>query len=142
MGRVTCHRSPVTCHLSLTPTATATDPPPTNSPIMHLKMQSKNIKKNCYVPRPAKRSVFFSIFRFVPGYYRGAVYRYYKYCTYRLKQKPLFDYLGHGVMNIKGQYIWVWSDKVIVTMYSKYTAQINSNGCHFFHGLVLCVLNL
>ena len=32
VSHVTCHQSPVTCHMSLTPTATATDLPPANSP--------------------------------------------------------------------------------------------------------------
>ena len=36
--RLTCYVSPVTCHISLTSTATATDPPPANSPIMHSRM--------------------------------------------------------------------------------------------------------
>ncbi len=35
MSHVTCHMSHVTCHLSPMPTATATDPPPANSPTMH-----------------------------------------------------------------------------------------------------------
>ena len=35
---VTCCMSPVTCHMSLTQTATATDPPPANSPSMHSRM--------------------------------------------------------------------------------------------------------
>ena len=32
---IMCHLSPVTCHLSPTSSATATDPPPANSPAMH-----------------------------------------------------------------------------------------------------------
>ena len=35
---VTCCMSPVTCHMSLTPTSTARDPPPANSPSMHSRM--------------------------------------------------------------------------------------------------------
>ena len=38
---VKCHVSTVTCHLSPTPTATSTDPPPANSPIMHSRLVSK-----------------------------------------------------------------------------------------------------
>ena len=36
--------SPVTCHLSLTLTATATDPPPANSPSMYSKLVRKDPK--------------------------------------------------------------------------------------------------
>ena len=32
MSRVMCHMLRVTCHMSLTPTATVADPPPVNSP--------------------------------------------------------------------------------------------------------------
>ena len=41
---VVCRRSPVTCHLSLMPKATATDPPPANSPAMHRRMVGKDQK--------------------------------------------------------------------------------------------------
>ena len=44
MSCVTCRVSQVTCHLSLTPTATATDPPPANSPIMHNRLVCKEPK--------------------------------------------------------------------------------------------------
>ena len=37
-------RSPVICHLSLMPKATATDPPPANSPTMHSRMVGKDQK--------------------------------------------------------------------------------------------------
>ena len=44
MSCVRCHLSPVTCHLSLTPTATSTDPPTAYSPTMHSRLvhQDKN----------------------------------------------------------------------------------------------------
>ena len=38
MSYVTCHLSPVICHLSLKPTATATCPPSTNSSIIHRRL--------------------------------------------------------------------------------------------------------
>ena len=38
MSGVRCHLSPVTFHMSLNPTTTATDPPPANSPTMHSRM--------------------------------------------------------------------------------------------------------
>ena len=41
---VTCRVSHVTCHLSLTPTATDTDLPPDNSPIMHCRLVCKDPK--------------------------------------------------------------------------------------------------
>ena len=41
---VTYHGLCVTCHLSLTPTAKATDPPPANSPIMHSGLICKDQK--------------------------------------------------------------------------------------------------
>ena len=40
----TCHVSRVLCHLSQTPTATATDPPTANSPIMHSRLVLKDPK--------------------------------------------------------------------------------------------------
>ena len=39
---VTCHLSYVTCHISITPTVTAMDPPPANSPTMHIRMVRKD----------------------------------------------------------------------------------------------------
>ena len=51
-------------------------------------------------PVPHRHTLFFTTFRFVPGYYKGAVKGYFVYCTYKLKWKPLFDGLGLGVMNI------------------------------------------
>ena len=42
---VVCHMSPVSCHLSLTPTVTATDPPPANSPTMHSSLVCKDQQK-------------------------------------------------------------------------------------------------
>ena len=60
-----------------------------------------------YAPRTAERSeivrgafLFLWVFRFVPGYYSGAVLGYYVYCTNKLKWKPLFDGLGLTVLNI------------------------------------------
>ena len=38
MSCVTCHMLRVTCHLSVTPTATATDAPPANFPTMHCRL--------------------------------------------------------------------------------------------------------
>ena len=35
MSPVICHVLPVTCHLSITLTATATDPPPANTPSLY-----------------------------------------------------------------------------------------------------------
>ena len=39
------HSSPVTCHVSLTPTATGIDPPPVNSPIMDSRLVCKESAK-------------------------------------------------------------------------------------------------
>ena len=39
---VMCCMSCVTCQLSPTPTATATDPPPSNSPTMHSRLVCKD----------------------------------------------------------------------------------------------------
>ena len=44
MSHVMCCMSPVICHLSLTATVTATDPPSTNSPIMHNRLVCKDLK--------------------------------------------------------------------------------------------------
>ena len=44
MPRVMCQVLCVTCHLSLRPTATATDPPPANSHIMHSRLVPKDPK--------------------------------------------------------------------------------------------------
>ena len=41
---VACRRSPVICHLSLMPKATATDPQPANSPTMYGRMVGKGQK--------------------------------------------------------------------------------------------------
>ena len=41
---VMCHLLPVTCHVKLTQTATATDPPPANSPTMHGRVIHKHPK--------------------------------------------------------------------------------------------------
>ena len=43
---VICCVSPVICQLSLTPIATATDPPPANSPIMHSRLFCKDPKNH------------------------------------------------------------------------------------------------
>ena len=40
-----CHVSHVTYHTSLTPIATATDPPPANSPTMHSRLVGQDPKK-------------------------------------------------------------------------------------------------
>ena len=45
VSHVGCHLSPINCHLSLTPSATVTDPPPTNSPTMHSRLVCKDQKK-------------------------------------------------------------------------------------------------
>ena len=45
MCHVSCivyHMSPVTCHMRLTPTATATDPAPANSPTIYSRMDCKD----------------------------------------------------------------------------------------------------
>ena len=39
-----CRLSSVTCHMSVTPTATATDPPPANSPTMHRRIDDKDLQ--------------------------------------------------------------------------------------------------
>ena len=39
-----CNMSRVTCHLSLTPTATVTDPPPTNYPTVDGRLVCKDPK--------------------------------------------------------------------------------------------------
>ena len=43
LSPVTCHMPPVPCHLSpvTKPTATATDPPPANSPVMYSRLKWK-----------------------------------------------------------------------------------------------------
>ena len=41
-----------------------------------------------------------NIFRFVLGYYRGAVTGYYVYYTYKLKRKLYSGGLGLGVLNV------------------------------------------
>ena len=58
--------SHVACHLSLTPTATATNPPPTNSPIIHSRLvhsrlaakkpQKMKKKKTKSIEREEKKS--------------------------------------------------------------------------------------
>ena len=51
---VTCHLSPepVTCHLSLKLTATATDPPHTNSPIMYRRLVCKDPQNTKHFKTP------------------------------------------------------------------------------------------
>ena len=44
VSHVTCPVLRVTCHLSLTPIAKATDPPPAKSPIMHSRLVGKDPK--------------------------------------------------------------------------------------------------
>ena len=57
MSCVVRHLTPVTCQLSLTPTATATDPPSANSPSMHRKLVCKDQKpKNIQTQKSLKRS--------------------------------------------------------------------------------------
>ena len=58
------HLLHVNCHLSLTPTATATDPPPANSPTMHSwlvfkdpKYQQKNQNPKDHQNGPRKTRV-------------------------------------------------------------------------------------
>ena len=57
---VTCRVSPVTFHMSLTPTATATDPPPANSPKMHSRMLLFHILASTHQQRvtKAKKNAF------------------------------------------------------------------------------------
>ena len=54
MSCVPCYVSPVTCHMSPTPRATATDPPPANFPTLHSRLvhqdRTKNPKK-CQHPK-------------------------------------------------------------------------------------------
>ena len=52
---VACRRSPVICHLSLMPKATATDPPPANSPTMHSRMVGKDQKNQNKTQSKQKR---------------------------------------------------------------------------------------
>ena len=49
MSCVTCHVSHVTCHLSLTQTITATDPPLGNFPIMLSRVARKNQKNTFFL---------------------------------------------------------------------------------------------
>ena len=57
---VTYHMPPDTCHLSLTPKATATDAPPANSPTTHIRLVQKTPnRKNLKVQNiiePAKKN--------------------------------------------------------------------------------------
>ena len=56
MSGVACCVLRVTCHLSITPTATATDPPHANSPIMHSRLVAKTPpKKNANYKKLSKR---------------------------------------------------------------------------------------
>ena len=48
MSPVMCHLSPVTCHLLIMPTATASDLPPARFPIMHSKAVSKDPKTHFF----------------------------------------------------------------------------------------------
>ena len=48
VSRVTCHMLHVTCHLSLTQTATAIDPPPAFSPTVHNRLRWKDPKTQKY----------------------------------------------------------------------------------------------
>ena len=56
------HFSPFTCHLSPTPTATSTYPPPANSPIMHCKMvcqkrKQRNILNPKKLSKPSQKGI-------------------------------------------------------------------------------------
>ena len=48
LSLVTCCMLPVACHMSLTPTATATDPPHANSSTLHSRMVCKDPQKNLF----------------------------------------------------------------------------------------------
>ena len=50
MSCVASHMSHLTCNRSLTPTATAMDPPHANSPTMHIKMVGKDAKVTFFSP--------------------------------------------------------------------------------------------
>ena len=63
---VTCHISHfticvsrVTCHMSQTPTATAMDHPPANSPTIHSSMFRKDLQINFFFPQ----GIFFTIYK-------------------------------------------------------------------------------
>ena len=56
---VRCQVSPVTCHKSLTPTATAMDPPPANSPTMHSRILL-HIYTHTYKKMPPKTKSYVS----------------------------------------------------------------------------------
>ena len=47
-----CHMSRAACHLSLTPTAPTTDPPPANYPVIHSKLVCKDQKTERYTLCP------------------------------------------------------------------------------------------
>ena len=51
MSNVTCRVSPVTCHMSQTPTATATDTLTANSHTMHSRTVLKDLKSTFFFPQ-------------------------------------------------------------------------------------------
>ena len=70
MSPVTCHLSPITCHLifvtcHLSPTATATDPHPDNSPTMHSRLVQQNRTKKPKIIQNPKKGQNLSIKKWV-----------------------------------------------------------------------------
>ena len=56
---IACHLSPFTYHLSVTPRATATDPPPANFPTKHSRLVHINPKKLKKNQNPKKEKEIF-----------------------------------------------------------------------------------
>ena len=57
LSRVTCQVLRVACHLSLTPTATATDPSHANSPFMYSRLICKDQKTFFSLKKNAKKII-------------------------------------------------------------------------------------
>ena len=72
---VTCHQSCVSCNLSSMPTATATDPPPANSPTMHNRLLTKTdifvLENQPIYPRSNFSSSKSILFFFKPSNQKG-----------------------------------------------------------------------
>ena len=71
MSPVKCHKSPVTRHMSPTPTATTTDPLPTNSPIIYSRIVCKDQRFTYFLQGNLKTSLskkfnFWDHFIFIP----------------------------------------------------------------------------
>ena len=73
---ITCHMSPVTstCHMSLTPTATATDPPSANSSTLRRRLVRKDTWISIYFFPPRSFSLFLSKQILRPLYFRKFIF--------------------------------------------------------------------